>query len=65
MVYFPEEKFQCILNNSLVPEAGITERQLNAVTNYYRACGDMIDYKRMAEMFGSSMQYFQITALFL
>jgi len=50
-----EEKFQCVLNDTLVPEAGITERQLDAVTNYYRAYEDKIDYKRMAEMFDSSM----------
>ena len=46
------------MNATLVPEAGITERQLDAVTNYYRACGDMIDYKRMAEMFDSSNHYY-------
>lgn len=49
-----EEKFQCILKDTIVPEAAITERQLDAVTNYYRACKDMIDYKRMADMFDSS-----------
>ncbi|XP_021944128.2 uncharacterized protein LOC110842654 [Folsomia candida] len=50
-----EEKFQCILNDTLVPEAGVTERQLDAVTNYYRAYDDQIDYKRMAEMFDSTL----------
>jgi len=42
------------MNDTIVPEAGITARQLDAITNYYRAYEDMIDYKRMAEMFDSS-----------
>ncbi|CAG7730816.1 unnamed protein product, partial [Allacma fusca] len=50
-----EERFQCCLKQSLVPESGITERQLDAVTNYYRACGNNIDYRRMAAMFDSTL----------
>jgi hypothetical protein len=52
-----EDVFQQVLKQSLVPESGITERQLDAVTNYYRAYDDQIDYKRMASMFDSSKKH--------
>lgn len=42
------------MNQTIWPEAGLTERQLDAITNYYRAYDDKIDYKRMSEMFESS-----------
>jgi len=50
-----EDQFQAVLNDTLVPEAGITERQLDSVTNYYRAYDDKIDYRRMAQMFDSTL----------
>ncbi|CAL8106536.1 unnamed protein product [Orchesella dallaii] len=51
----PEEKFRCIMNETIWPEAGLTERQLDAIANYYRAYDDKIDYKRMSEMFESTL----------